>query len=67
MRVGKQIASFVNRYLTERVRVVPPLGYKENNENVQMPERTLKQLIAVCKKNFNALKKKPRTTQVSQQ
>ena len=67
MRVGNQIASFVNRYLTEKVRVIPPLGYKQNNENVQMPASTLRKLKADCMENLRSLKTKPRTKQVIQQ
>ena len=67
MRVGKQIASFVNRYLADKVQVVPPLSYKQKNENVQMPVSTLRKLVVVCKKKLAQLKSKPRTNQVIQQ
>ena len=67
MRVGNQIATFLNRYLADKVRVIPPLSYKRNKENVQMPLRTLRKLIIECKKNLTALRKKPRTNLVIQQ
>ena len=66
MRVGNQIATFLNRYLADKVRVIPPLSYKRNKENVQMPLRTLRKLIIECKKNLTALRKKPRTNLVIQ-
>ena len=41
MRVGKQIAEFVNRYVVEKVEVKKPLGFRKITDNVQMPERLL--------------------------
>ena len=37
MRVGIQIADFVNRYLVEKIKVIKPLSHKKKTENVQMP------------------------------
>ena len=38
MRVGNQIASFINRYLTSKVEVIRPLAFHKKFENVQMPQ-----------------------------
>ena len=34
MRVGKQIAAFVNRYLQDKVEVLKPLYFKQVSDNV---------------------------------
>ena len=34
MRVGKQIATFVNRYLQDKVQVLKPLHFKQVSDNV---------------------------------
>ena len=34
MRVGKQIAAFVNRYLHHKVEVLKPLHFKQVSDNV---------------------------------
>ena len=49
-RVGKQIAHFVNRYLAEKITMIAPLSHQRNYENVQMPELTLRKLMAFTRK-----------------
>ena len=55
MRVGIQIAAFVNRYLQDKVEVLKPLHFKRANDNAQMPPATLKKLMAVAKDGAAAL------------
>ena len=49
MRVGKQIAAFVNQYLQDKVEVLKPFHFKRVKGNVQMPPATLQKLMAVAK------------------
>ena len=66
MRVGRQIAGFVNRHLSKKVDVIMPLAFNRKLENVQMPQGTLKKLIMLCKRQVSALRDDPGTVQVRQ-
>ena len=67
MRVGKQIAAFVNRYLQDKVKVLTPLHYKRVKDNVQMPRATLWKLMTVAKSGAAALVNEPATRRAKQQ
>ena len=55
MRVGNQIAAFVNRYLQDKVEVLKPVHFKRAKDNIQMPLATLKKLMAITKDNAAVL------------
>ena len=55
MRVGKEIAVFVNRYLQDKVEVLKPLHFKRVKDNVNMPQKMLQKLMAVAKDGAAAL------------
>ena len=67
MRVGKQIAAFVNRDLHDKVEVLKPLRFKRAKDNVQMPPATLQKLMAVAKDGAAALMNEPATRRAMQQ
>ena len=66
MRVGVQIAAFVNRYLQDKVQVLKPLHFKRAKDNVQMPLATLKKLMTVAKDGAAALMNRVATKRVMQ-
>ena len=67
MRVGKEIAAFVNRYLQDKVEVLQPLHYKRVKDNVQMPQAMLEKLMAVAKSGVQALINEPPARRAKQQ
>ena len=67
MRVGVQIAAFVNRYLQDKVEVLKPLHFKRAKDNVQMPPATLQKLMAAAKSGAAALMNEPATRRATQQ
>ena len=66
MRVGKQIAAFVNQHLQDKVEVLKPLHFKRAKDNVQMPPATLQKLMAVAKSGAAALMNEPATRRATQ-
>ena len=61
MRVGTEIAAFVNRYLQDKVEVLKPLHFKRAKDNVNMPRAMLQKLMAVAKGGAAALMNEPAT------
>lgn len=58
MRVGKQIAAFVNHYSNLKIEAPKPIHLKNKEANLQMPTGHLKTLITNCQANMTKLRTK---------
>ena len=66
-RIGRQIVEFLNRYLNERVKLNPGIGFKVKIDNYNMPQEDVDKVDGWLRKRLATLIKMPQSLKVDKE